>query len=75
MNALRRVIIYALIGEEIPHVEEIARMLAVEGSDDLAGVEVSETDDWISANPNSASTRADTDFTQRARRHSRAALA
>jgi hypothetical protein len=32
------------MGQQISHVEKIARMLAVEGSDNLAGVEVSEAD-------------------------------
>jgi hypothetical protein len=32
------------MGQQISHVEKIARMLAVEGSDNLAGIEVGEAD-------------------------------
>ena len=35
----------ALVGEQVPHVEQIARMLAVERRDDLAGIEVGKAND------------------------------
>src|ERR1700733_11812441 len=38
-------VVYTFLGEQIPHIEQIARMLAIERSYNLAGVQVCETDD------------------------------
>ncbi len=43
-ECLAQIVIDALIGQQIPHVEKITRMLAVEGGDDLTGIEVGEAD-------------------------------
>ena len=42
MKAARSAIVDALVGEQIADVEQVARMLAVEGGDDLAGIEIGE---------------------------------
>ncbi len=38
-------VVDAFVGQEIPHVEEIPRMLSIEGGDEFAGEEVGEGDD------------------------------
>src|SRR5216684_1503402 len=38
-------IVYSLACEKIPHVEEVARMLTIERSDDLAGIEIGKRHD------------------------------
>jgi hypothetical protein len=49
--------------EEVPHVRQITRVLAVECSDNLAAYRSAKLTTGISANPNSTSTRAATDLT------------
>ena len=44
MNALQSVV-YSFMGEQVPYIEQILRMLAVERSDNLASTKVSEADD------------------------------
>ena len=39
-----QIVIDALIGQQIPHIEKIPRMLTVKGGDDLTGIEVGEAD-------------------------------
>ncbi len=44
-ESFTQVLAYALVGQQVPHVEQIAGVLAVERGDDLAGVKVGEADD------------------------------
>ena len=42
---LAQLVVVALVRQQIPNVEQVARMLAVQGCHNLAGVKVRETND------------------------------
>ena len=53
-------IFYALVLQEMAHIEEIARMLAVESRDDFSAIDVGDETTRVSANPKASSTLEET---------------